>query len=243
MKLDRLGGSLKFPKQPYGIKGPLFWRKHFFTALDTLSDATCWRVSLRHSLAHSQLDIHHTYIQPGPAALFIKDPCGTRAADEWVFAGRQCEITRLLFFITVSAKRYPRAHTPDFCGTARRFAAILTDNYLPNLQASLRSPSSSFPFWSFFLKRHSSVQTPFCMWSISTSPNNVLERSSEVESSTKTGTPGLLIFTFSCTRYESVDNSVQFEDNGPLQLSCWDQLLTCESPRLCCARSFLLLLN
>lgn len=112
MKLDRLGGFLKFPKQPYGIKGTLFWRKHFFTALDTVSDATCWRVSLRHSLAHSQLDIHHTYIQPGTVALFIKDPCGTRAADEWVFAGRQCEITRLLFFIAVSAKRYSRAHTP-----------------------------------------------------------------------------------------------------------------------------------
>lgn len=96
-----------FPK----VSQTAVWNERGFILKKTFLYST-WHHFRRHSLSHSQLDIHHTYIQPGPVALFIKGPCGTRAADEWVFAGRQCEITRLLFFIAVSAKRYPRAHTP-----------------------------------------------------------------------------------------------------------------------------------
>lgn len=117
-----------------------------------------WHPFRRHLLAR-QLETlagtfavgHTSHIhKAGPSCTFIKDPCGTWAADEWVFAGRQCEITRLLFFIAISAKHYPLAHTSRFLRD-RMPIRCHPDWQLPSKSTSLATFSIVvFPFLLVF---------------------------------------------------------------------------------------------
>lgn len=76
----------------------------------------------------------------GHSRIFIKGSCSARASDEWVFAGRQREMTLLLFFIAVDAKHYPRKRAQLIHSTVYVPAVHLTD-------ILLCSPSRAiFPF-------------------------------------------------------------------------------------------------
>lgn len=46
------------------------------------------------------MDIHHTYTLPGPATAEWRS---APAAERWAFAGRQRELTPLLFFVASKA--------------------------------------------------------------------------------------------------------------------------------------------
>lgn len=95
------------------------------STIKSVSEDAC----LRLSLAHSHLDIHHTYIPiTGHSHILIKDAGSTWAADEWAAAGRKCEITWLLFFLAVFAKHYPRKHAQILRRTGCVPAFILTDD-------------------------------------------------------------------------------------------------------------------
>ncbi len=86
--------------------------KNVFTAVDLRHKHHLRRCSVETltRLAHSWTYITHIYTI-GYSHILSKDTYSTGAADEWVFAGRQCESTQLLFFMAVSAKHYVHTQT------------------------------------------------------------------------------------------------------------------------------------